>query len=634
MSLSGERIDLASTPDFEVGGLLVSPSACRVTSNGVENRIEPKVMEVLIVLVRATGRTVTRDELIEACWDGRAVSDDAVSRVIAKVRQLGRGVEPPHFTLETLPKVGFRMEVAAAAAPAVSRADEDAPAAGLLPPAQQATLLHLIAPHWRIAGIGMALALLLLATAWFAPWRTPAAGESHVVVSAFRTLHSSPELDRLSANASNAMFRTLTQSSVQAEMTQEGSKATSARGNGFEVLGMVDRDGDTYRITTSVSDRSSGRLLWSNVIERDVSDLQGIDGEAAHDTTHVLRCALRERTAASQPASLDVFALLLSACSGSLTLENAEKSVATTRQLVEQAPELAASHAFRAMALEWRAGQIDHLSEEARGLRKEALAAAKRALDLDPKSFSGHLAMDEVLGSTTEFAAREYHLRRALAISPDDPAAAGLFGKFLRDVGRTGAAREMFRRVETRAGPLMQGIILSAMQGDAEETKRLQGILAGVRLSWSRGSHAMIKVFWEDPATVLATLEQQPAAMRLPKPLCLRPYLQALVAPTRGAAVDLHPDCNDLAFDWRVRMLARLGEIDAAYAMLDQPMPNSRQNTVFLYYPEMKAFRHDKRFMPLAARLGLVAYWRQSGKWPDFCAEPDLPYDCRTWQSK
>ena len=43
----------------------------------------------------------------------------------------------------------------------------------------------------------------------------------------------------------------------------------------------------------------------------------------------------------------------------------------------------------------------------------------------------------------------------------------------------------------------------------------------------------------------------------------------------------------------------------------------------------MKAFRQDPRFMPLVKRLGLVDYWMQSGHWPDFCAEPDLPYDCK-----
>jgi hypothetical protein len=33
--------------------------------------------------------------------------------------------------------------------------------------------------------------------------------------------------------------------------------------------------------------------------------------------------------------------------------------------------------------------------------------------------------------------------------------------------------------------------------------------------------------------------------------------------------------------------------------------------------------------MRLAARLGLVDYWRSSGHWPDFCADPGLPYDCK-----
>ena len=39
--------------------------------------------------------------------------------------------------------------------------------------------------------------------------------------------------------------------------------------------------------------------------------------------------------------------------------------------------------------------------------------------------------------------------------------------------------------------------------------------------------------------------------------------------------------------------------------------------------------RRDARFMPLAANVGLVAAWEKTGKWPDFCSEPGLPYDCR-----
>jgi hypothetical protein len=41
--------------------------------------------------------------------------------------------------------------------------------------------------------------------------------------------------------------------------------------------------------------------------------------------------------------------------------------------------------------------------------------------------------------------------------------------------------------------------------------------------------------------------------------------------------------------------------------------------------------------MRFAANLGLLAYWRETGKWPEFCSEPGLPYDCRKasgWDGK
>jgi hypothetical protein len=79
----------------------------------------------------------------------------------------------------------------------------------------------------------------------------------------------------------------------------------------------------------------------------------------------------------------------------------------------------------------------------------------------------------------------------------------------------------------------------------------------------------------------------------------------------------------------RMRLLARQGDLDGAYAKAAKPVRPSMRGTMQFFYPEMKAFRQDPRFMPLANRLGLVEYWRTSGHWPDFCAEPDLPYDCR-----
>ena len=49
----------------------------------------------------------------------------------------------------------------------------------------------------------------------------------------------------------------------------------------------------------------------------------------------------------------------------------------------------------------------------------------------------------------------------------------------------------------------------------------------------------------------------------------------------------------------------------------------------FFFSPPTAAMRRDPRFMPLMAKLGLADFWRTTGEWPDFCAEPALPYDCK-----
>lgn len=48
-----------------------------------------------------------------------------------------------------------------------------------------------------------------------------------------------------------------------------------------------------------------------------------------------------------------------------------------------------------------------------------------------------------------------------------------------------------------------------------------------------------------------------------------------------------------------------------------------------LFRPALAGVRSDPRFMQVAKRMGLLHYWRESGRWPDFCLEPNLPYDCK-----
>ena len=69
--------------------------------------LEPLVMQVLVALASARGETMSRDDLIAACWGGRAVTDDAINRVISRLRALAR--EFGGFRVETITKVGYRL---------------------------------------------------------------------------------------------------------------------------------------------------------------------------------------------------------------------------------------------------------------------------------------------------------------------------------------------------------------------------------------------------------------------------------------------------------------------------------------------------------------------------------------------
>jgi DNA-binding winged helix-turn-helix (wHTH) protein len=107
---------LARAPAFALGALRVDPARREVAGPAGADVLEPRVMQVLVALTRAHGAIVTRDELTMSCWDGRVVGDDAINRVIGRLRRLAQRTAA--FELETIRKVGYRLVPAAAPRPA------------------------------------------------------------------------------------------------------------------------------------------------------------------------------------------------------------------------------------------------------------------------------------------------------------------------------------------------------------------------------------------------------------------------------------------------------------------------------------------------------------------------------------
>jgi len=81
----------------------------QVTRGGSKLRLQGKVYQVLLVLVRKQGEVVTREELKQALWpaDTHVNYDANVNTTVNKLRQaLGESTEKPTY-IETIPRRGY-----------------------------------------------------------------------------------------------------------------------------------------------------------------------------------------------------------------------------------------------------------------------------------------------------------------------------------------------------------------------------------------------------------------------------------------------------------------------------------------------------------------------------------------------
>lgn len=611
-------VRLADEPEFGLGVLRVAPSACRVTGPAFDRRVEPRVMQVLVMLARQAGRTVSRDALIEACWNGRIVSDDAVARVVAQLRALARGLDPAPYAIDTVTKVGFRL----------------IPAEAPLPPVPVSATKG----RGRIAAAAGALALSVVAAGVWALSRQappgPADGRNgRIAVAAFEARKADPVLVGLSSSTPEAVARVLSKAGVAAILLSAAGPPAASDAE-FLVLGSLDRDADRLLASVRIVDRKAGQVLWSEDFQQSAESPLPLVADVAGHVGSVLHCALEDRRSSRSPLSITALGLELNACSG-LAAGRPETMLAASRRLVAVAPAFAAGHAMRGVAAGLTAQITDHSPGAAAALLAEADAAATRSLALDPRTAKAHVARALALGPAGDLLAREQALRRALALDPDLPMALGRYALLLRDVGRFREAAEMTARTASSgdpraATPTPATALFLASTGDRSAADAELRRLRPVAPEAYAAARFTIAVWWDEPATALRVVrELGPRAATPAGRACAVRMLSEHAARRAAGTRGLPAECDGVMADWRIRMLARQGDIDAAYALMARPLPNSRGRTHMLFYPEMEAFRADARFMPLAARMGLVDYWRRSERWPDFCSDPGLPYDCR-----
>jgi Tol biopolymer transport system component/DNA-binding winged helix-turn-helix (wHTH) protein len=86
----------------------VLPAAFSVSRDGRRANLEPKAVRVLLYLIEHRDKAVGKDELIQTVWEGTAVTDNALTRIVAQIRRaIGDDAHQPRY-IQTLPTVGYR----------------------------------------------------------------------------------------------------------------------------------------------------------------------------------------------------------------------------------------------------------------------------------------------------------------------------------------------------------------------------------------------------------------------------------------------------------------------------------------------------------------------------------------------
>jgi DNA-binding winged helix-turn-helix (wHTH) protein/TolB-like protein len=647
-------IDLAHEADFWLGSLAVSPSSREVVRGEEREALEPRVMQVLVALYRAKGTVVSRDDLITRCWEGRIVGEDAINRAIWRLRKLAEADSATTFTIETIPRVGYRLiagQPPATEGEPVARSPETK--------AKHRAVTAAIIAAAAIAVVAVAAALI----SWFVP--KPASVPAppvvaRVAVLPFDTLTDGPQTRHFADALTDEIVTRLNSNRIQVVSRDD---AATLRGTdrdrrvaelGVSLLfdGTVQDDGNTVQVRVHLDDPIRHATLWSGSVDGPADKSDNLQASLAGTIVNVLACSNRALAPAQGLTDPDLLSRYLHACdifanAGQHSREETSDLLASLREVVAKAPGFAPAHSDLAKFEVYLSPELP--PDQAAPLRREGEAEAHKALALDPKSPDAYLALAMLLPQT-DWAGREKLLRQGVAGDPDWPITNAFLSQMLSGVGRLQEAIVLMQKAaaadlqNTNWAPFSDRLqcssgqfepatsdLLAALKDNRAETD-IAGSGYGLRgcLKYARR--------WADLRALVKTAEGAGGAANRTDPSspAFDTYLVAYefgkpadVARARKVALAA-PSANTGAITNAIEALTVLGFTDDAFAVANRYTPHGCCDSAGLFFTLTAPLRADPRFMQLAARIGLVDYWRSSGHWPDFCGDPRLPYDCRT----
>ena len=402
--------------------------------------------------------------------------------------------------------------------------------------------------------------------------------------------------------------------------------------------GSVRQAGDQVRITAQLIDTETGFHLWSETYDRQLADIFQVQDEIAGAIVERLRIELApqeqqlaQRTRAPTQ-NVEAYELYLQGQSvwKKRGEENLKRAIELYQSALARDPAFARAHAALASAYVVMPGYTKEQGDEEKFFRL-AEASARQALVLDPNIGEAHAVLAQINSDRGDFLDAESGFFFAISLEPNAPTPHHWYSILLSKVGRLQAALTQARRAYELdpSSPVLAANLANALLqvGQNDEALRFASLAAELGLNKKRfgieAAIAMREGNWAEARRLITEIDTMPDEVR---PYAGR-FVDALADPKLRPEVvaslrEIDPKvAPQLGF---VGPYLQLGEVDLVYRILEDELRRdsnswaSSWDLAHAWSPEGRRFRSDRRFGPLAERIGMVDYWKQYG-YPDGC---------------
>lgn len=379
--------------------------------------VEPQVFDLLEYLIRNGDRVVSREDLLASIWGGRIVSESAVGSRINAVRSALNDTGGEQRLIKTFRRKGVRF----VGTLREEKKTEDANVTNFIPERSGTELTLPDKPSIAVlpfANIG---------------------GDSEQEYFADGIVEDIiTELSRI-----RSLFVIARNSSFAYRGKSIDVKLIGRElGCAYLVEGSLRKAGDRARVTAQLIDALTGAHIWADRYDRNLHDIFLVQDEIVQAVVASIQTQVQIHvSSAVDPRDrphLATWELVKKAWKEAYQLSNGglTRAAEIARQVVAQDPQAAAGHQVLASAL-FQAIFMD-FAADAVVARDEALSAATRALEIEPKDELSQWVFALVIGILYDDTARACSaLHQAIELNPNFSLGYGSLGTILALAGRS-----------------------------------------------------------------------------------------------------------------------------------------------------------------------------------------------------